>query len=86
LRRKVRRYRPRIVALIGVTVFRAMYPDRRGAIRLGLQDERLGDSRVFVLPNPSGRNANFSYSEMLTAYRGLRRCMQRTGNGPRIGG
>jgi hypothetical protein len=26
-----------------------------------------------VLPNPSGRNANFSYNEMLAAFRGLRR-------------
>jgi hypothetical protein len=30
LRRKVRRYRPAIVALIGVTVFRAMFPERNG--------------------------------------------------------
>jgi G:T/U-mismatch repair DNA glycosylase len=28
---------------------------------------------VFVLPNPSGRNANFSYAEMLKAYRALAR-------------
>jgi G:T/U-mismatch repair DNA glycosylase len=26
---------------------------------------------VFVLPNPSGRNANFSYAEMLGAFRAL---------------
>jgi len=28
---------------------------------------------VFVLPNPSGRNANFMYAEMLAAFRALRR-------------
>jgi G:T/U-mismatch repair DNA glycosylase len=28
---------------------------------------------VFVLPNPSGRNAHFSYAEMLHAFRALRR-------------
>jgi len=33
-------------------------------------------ARVFVLPNPSGRNANFSYGEMLTAFRALRRAMR----------
>jgi len=71
LLRKVRRYRPAVVALVGVTVFRAMFPDRRGPIALGLQPERLGRSQVFVLPNPSGRNANFSYGEMLAAYREL---------------
>lgn len=74
--RKIRRYRPAIVAMVGVTVFRAMFPARRDAVTLGMQDEQLGASRVFVLPNPSGRNANYSYAEMLAAYKQLRRCMQ----------
>lgn len=73
LRRKVRRYRPEVVALVGVTVYRAMFPERRGAVVLGLQPQRIGAAAVFVLPNPSGRNANFSYSEMLAAFRALRR-------------
>jgi TDG/mug DNA glycosylase family protein len=73
LRAKVRRRRPAVVALVGVTVFRAMFPERRGAVTLGLQPERIGDAPVFVLPNPSGRNANFSYAEMLAAFRALRR-------------
>ena len=73
LRAKIRRYRPAVVALVGVTVFRAMFPERKGAVPLGPQEERIGDSTVFVLPNPSGRNANFSYAEMLAAFRALRR-------------
>jgi TDG/mug DNA glycosylase family protein len=73
LRRKILRYRPAIVAMVGVTVFRAMFPERKGAVKLGLQPERIGDTEVFVLPNPSGRNANFSYKEMLAAFRLLRR-------------
>jgi TDG/mug DNA glycosylase family protein len=73
LRTKVRRFKPGVVAMVGVTVFRAMFPDRRGAVALGLQEERLGESAVFVLPNPSGRNANYSYAEMLAAFRALRR-------------
>jgi TDG/mug DNA glycosylase family protein len=68
LRRKILRYRPPVVAVVGVTVFRAMFPDRRGPVALGLQPERIGTSAVFVLPNPSGRNANYSYKEMLTAF------------------
>jgi len=48
-----------------------MFPERRGAVALGLQPERIGRSAVFVLPNPSGRNANYSYKEMLAAYRSL---------------
>lgn len=77
LRRKIQRHRPAVVALIGVTVFRAMFPERKGAVALGLQSERIGDSRLFVLPNPSGRNANYSYAEMVAAFRALARFAKR---------
>ena len=72
LKRKVYRYKPDIVVAVGVTVFRALFPGRRGTVALGPQPERIGGSAVFVLPNPSGRNANFSYGEMLAAFRQLR--------------
>jgi TDG/mug DNA glycosylase family protein len=73
LRAKVRRHKPAVVAMVGVTVFRAMFPERKGPVTPGLQPERLGESAVFVLPNPSGRNANFTYAEMLAAFRALKR-------------
>jgi len=73
LRRKILRYRPQVVAAVGVTVFRALFPERRGPVDPGLQPERIGASTLFVLPNPSGRNANFSYAEMVAAYRSLAR-------------
>ena len=73
LRRKIARHRPGIVAMVGVTVFRAMFPERKGLVKLGPQPERLGESEVFVLPNPSGRNANFTYAEMRAAFRALNR-------------
>ena len=72
LRRKILRHRPAIVALIGVTVFRALFPEPKG-VSLGRQRERIGESEVFVLPNPSGRNANYTYAEMLAAFRALAR-------------
>ena len=76
LRRKILRYKPPVVAMVGVTVFRAMFPERRGPVVLGLQKETIGTSAVFVLPNPSGRNANFSYGEMLAAFRRLHRLVR----------
>jgi double-stranded uracil-DNA glycosylase len=71
LRRKVRRWKPRVVALVGVTLYRAIYGKSRPTPFSGLQPERFEHADLFVLPNPSGRNANFSYAEMLTAYRSL---------------
>ncbi len=73
LTRKIRRYKPKTVALVGVTLFRALFPECRGAkMVLGPQPETLSGAVVFVLPNPSGRNANFSYAEMLSAFTALR--------------
>ena len=83
LERKIRRFRPGIVAFVGVTLYRAILPllaSGNGAGRasvpalaVGLGPRRSMAARVFVLPNPSGRNANFSYAEMLGAFKGLRR-------------
>lgn len=83
LERKIRRYRPEYVALLGVTLYRAIQPfleggPERGAtkIRLGLQKQTIRGAQVFVLPNPSGRNANFSYAEMRNVFRALARAVQ----------
>jgi double-stranded uracil-DNA glycosylase len=78
LRRKVRRWKPEIVACVGVTVARVVFDRRAGEpMAVGLQRERFEGARVFVLPNPSGRNANFSYAEMLAAFTELRSRLRR---------
>jgi TDG/mug DNA glycosylase family protein len=85
LNRKIRRLQPRIVALVGVTLYRAILPllpngpevgERRTKV-IGLQPVRIHDAHLFVLPNPSGRNANYTYDEMLNAFVALRRCVDR---------
>ena len=73
LRRKVRRWQPEVVAFLGVTLFRVVFGIApKVKVTLGSQPDRVESARVFVLPNPSGRNANFSYQEMLAAFRALR--------------
>jgi len=81
---KIRRYRPEVVALVGVTLYRAILPllDDFAAARgrptaVGLQPISIHGSRLFVLPNPSGRNANYTYAEMLKAFVQLRRWTKR---------
>lgn len=101
LERKIRRYAPRIVALIGLTLARSLLretprlvgtrgerltpavppPSKASKERrdpastpgLGLQSVLLAGAPVFVLPNPSGRNAHYSYADMLDAFRELKR-------------
>ena len=70
----VKHYRPHTIALLGVTIYRTLFPEyRSGRISLGLQAKTLADRPVFVLPNPSGRNAHYSYRTMLMAFRALRK-------------
>jgi TDG/mug DNA glycosylase family protein len=81
--RKIDRWRPEVVALVGVTLYRSLFPPDKSAPRsagatrlppaIGRRPETIHGARVFVLPNPSGRNANFTHAEMLDAFRGLRR-------------
>jgi TDG/mug DNA glycosylase family protein len=78
LKRKVRRVEPVVVAFVGVTLFRALFARPPAQpVRLGLQPETYERAAIFVLPNPSGRNANFSYAEMLGAFRALARLTRR---------
>ena len=77
LRAKVRRYKPAIVAFVGITVYRAMFPERQGPVTMGPQKERLGKAAVFVLPNTSGRNAHYSFEQMLAAFKALRDHLER---------
>jgi TDG/mug DNA glycosylase family protein len=84
LERKIRRYRPKAVAFVGVTIYRAVLPLLDGARKpagrnsvIGLLPLTIHGARVFVLPNPSGRNANYTYAEMLKAFVQLRRWTER---------
>jgi TDG/mug DNA glycosylase family protein len=70
LRSKVRRYRPRIVAVLGVGAYRQAFAQPKAVI--GEQPERIGDARVWVLPNPSGLNANYQLPDLVRLFRKLR--------------
>ena len=74
LERKIRDLQPDMVALVGVTLYRAVL----GGLRLGgggpgLKPDRICGARVFVLPNPSGLNASFpSFAAKLEWFERLR--------------
>jgi double-stranded uracil-DNA glycosylase len=71
LLRRVARYRPRVVALVGITLYRAVVPAGMGR-GPGLRQEGLGPARLFVLPNPSGLNQSFpSFDSKLKWFRAL---------------
>ena len=55
---KIKRVRPRVVAFVGVTIYRRFFGVAQGE-GAGAKDEEIFGARVFVLPNPSGLNASF---------------------------
>ena len=80
LTKKIRHYRPRIVALLGITIYRLVFgrdlalPSR---VSLGSTTSHIAGVPIFVLPNPSGRNAHYSYEDMVIAFRSLRTYAER---------
>jgi double-stranded uracil-DNA glycosylase len=70
LRARVKRYRPRYLAILGVGAYRVAF-DRPKAV-LGLQDELIGETRMWVLPNPSGLNAHYRARDLAALFQQLR--------------
>lgn len=69
LRETVARYRPRWLAVVGITAYRTAF-DRPKAT-FGPQPDSLGDTRVWVLPNPSGLNAHWTPATLAKAFADL---------------
>jgi TDG/mug DNA glycosylase family protein len=70
LRARVRRFKPRCLAVLGVGAYRVAF-DRPRAV-LGLQPEGIGETKVWVLPNPSGLNAHYRAADLAKLFRELR--------------
>ncbi|MFD2515383.1 G/U mismatch-specific DNA glycosylase [Pontibacter locisalis] len=66
---KVLTFKPKVLAMLGVTAYRAAF-NRRDA-KTGLQAEYIGDTRLWVLPNPSGLNAHYPPEALAAEYRQL---------------
>lgn len=84
---KIRQVRPQIVAILGVSLWAAilrytqpfLHEHKKSPTcrRTGLQEYTIAGVKVFVLPNPSGRNAHYSYAEMLNLFRQLKQLVGR---------
>jgi double-stranded uracil-DNA glycosylase len=66
----VERWRPTVLAVLGVTAWRVAF-DRPGSA-LGLQPERVGVAATWVVPNPSGLNAHYQLPDLARIYGTLR--------------
>jgi len=64
---KVRRWGPRVVAVLGLTAYRQAFGKPKAV--QGRQEDRLGDAELWVLPNPSGLNAHETIDSLARSYK-----------------
>jgi TDG/mug DNA glycosylase family protein len=70
LRRKVRRYTPRYLAVLGLGPYRLAFRSKNAAA--GPQPETIGETKVWLLPNPSGLNAHYQLPALAEEFAKLR--------------
>jgi mismatch-specific thymine-DNA glycosylase len=77
LARKLARWKPGVVAFVGVSLYQIYFGLAKSG-GPGDKPERIGDSRVFVVPNPSGLNASFpGFEDKLVWFKELRAFVDR---------
>lgn len=72
---KIRRYQPQIVAILGVGAYREAFAQPKAQV--GEQPNRIHSARVWVLPNPSGLNANYQLPNLVRLFFELRQATAR---------
>jgi TDG/mug DNA glycosylase family protein len=70
---KVRRYRPRVLAILGLGAYRTAFEKPKAVI--GRQEEMIGETVIWVLPNPSGLNAHYQAIDLAREFRRLKRAI-----------
>jgi len=76
LHSKVERYRPRVLAVLGISAYRLAFNQPRAV--LGKQPEPFGSAQLYILPNPSGLNAHFTPAGLARVYGEFRQSIEAT--------
>jgi TDG/mug DNA glycosylase family protein len=67
LTEKVTRYKPQWVAFVGIQAYREAFNKPKATT--GLQPDKIGESKVWVLPSPSGLNAHYKPADFARVFR-----------------
>jgi double-stranded uracil-DNA glycosylase len=70
LKLKIINYKPKVVCFLGMGAYRIATGNKKA--RLGLQEEQIGTSKIWVLPNPSGLNAHFQMADWERMFKELK--------------
>ena len=73
---KVLRYKPRFLAVLGLGAYRTAWERPKAVI--GKQDETIGNTHIWVLPNPSGLNAHYQAKQLAQLFAELKAAVDAT--------
>jgi TDG/mug DNA glycosylase family protein len=74
LKSKVKRYQPQVLAVLGISAYRTAFAQK--VVTLGRQPEKLANSFLWVLPNPSGLNAHYQLADLAKHFRVLHQAVE----------
>ncbi len=72
--KKIEKFQPQFLAVLGIGAFRTAFNQKTA--QLGLQTEKIGGAKVWLLPNPSGLNAHYQLADLGKLYGELRRAIE----------
>ena len=72
---KIKRYRPRVVAILGLKAFRLAFGQPHAGF--GPREELIGSSQIWILPNPSGLNASYQLPALAGMFRKVRKAAEK---------
>lgn len=72
--KKIEKYRPQNLAVLGIGAYRTAF--QKPKAKLGLQKEKIADTNIWLLPNPSGLNAHYQADDLAELFREVRLSVQ----------
>jgi len=73
--KKIEKFKPQMLAVLGIGIYQTAFNQPKG--KLGLQDAKIGDTRIWLLPNPSGLNAHYQLNDLAKLFNELRQALER---------
>ncbi|CAN5570332.1 G/U mismatch-specific DNA glycosylase [soil metagenome] len=74
LEKKLTFYKPKMLAVLGLGAYRMAFDRPKSGV--GLQDEKIGETNIWLLPNPSGLNANYQLDDFVELFLTLKAAVE----------
>ncbi len=72
--KKIKKYKPQNLAVLGIGAFRTAF--QKPKAKLGLQEEKIEQTNVWLLPNPSGLNAHYQLNDLAKLFSEVRQAVE----------